>query len=188
MSSTTPGLALGPWPLLFDPALPAAGAWLALPLALLRHLPAGADPVPDPGRLAYLSLAEQLAAPGEGPAPRMTLSRAYVPARRLPRLEGATPLQAVALRLPGCAARLLGLPRLNARVVRFGFPGARLVLADGRQGEVVATLPHRSAGRSAAALRVALEDALLELPLHGFATRVRSFDGPPGPISRPESA
>ncbi|WP_165694281.1 hypothetical protein, partial [Teichococcus deserti] len=91
-------------------------------------------------------------------------------------------LPAVAQRVPGCTTRLLGLPQLNARVVRFGFRGARLVLADGREGEVVATLDE---GRPAAALRVALPDALLELPLHGFARRVRSFDGPPGPSQDP---
>ncbi|MCQ4161700.1 hypothetical protein NON00_17435 [Roseomonas sp. GC11] len=171
-----------PLPVLTDPALPEAGAWVALPLAMLRRLPA----VRQGGRVDYLGLPEQLAAQCQ-PPPRMTLSLAYVPAGALPATLGhplAAP--AVTVNLPGCIRRLLALPPLEARVVRFGFLGARLTLLDGQEGQVVGTL-HQ--GRPAA-LRIALGnamgnamgDALLDLPLHAFAHRVRHWEGPPGPV------
>ncbi|WP_040614435.1 hypothetical protein [Teichococcus cervicalis] len=173
-----------PLPLLLDPALPQEGAWVALPLTLLRRLPA----VPGEGGLAYLGLAEQLAAaPPPAPVARMGLSLAYIPARALPprlRPERAPP--SLQLRQPGCITRLLGLPPLDARAVRFGFQGARLDFRDGCAGEVVAV--REAAG---AALLVALDRtarpgaARLLLPLCGFHQRVAHWQGPAGPAKNP---
>ncbi|WBV45553.1 hypothetical protein [Pseudoroseomonas cervicalis] len=175
-----------PLPVLLDPALPQEGAWVALPLALLRRLPA----VRGDGPLAYLGLAEQLAgALPPAPPARMTLSLAYVPARALPpRLCPGLASTALQLRQPGCIGRLLGLPPLDARAVRFGFRGARLTFRDGRCGEVVAVRE-----RGGVALLVALGGPLgprpgaapLELPLHRFHQRVARWEGPSAPAKNP---
>ncbi|MDQ1077546.1 hypothetical protein [Pseudoroseomonas cervicalis] len=175
-----------PLPVLLDPALPQEGAWVVLPLALLRRLPAA--PRPGRGALAYLGLAEQLAgaAPPQ-PRARMTLSLAYVPALALPEpLRQGMAAPALALRQPGCIARLLGLPPLDARAVRFGFQGARLRFHDGGEGEVVAVEE-----RGGVALLVAEEPgaapgaARREVPLHGFARQVAGWEGPPAPAKNP---
>jgi hypothetical protein len=153
-----------------------------MPLPLLRRLPALPAPASAAsGSLAYLGLPEQLAA-GGGHS-RMTLHRAYIPANELLGLDQALQklglsLPAATLRVPGCVARLERLPRLDAQVVRFGFRGARLVLADGRQGLVTGHLGQGGEG----ALRVTLgsEEAAEQavIPLHHFADGVHSWDGP----------
>lgn len=173
-----------PLPVLLDPALPQEGAWVVLPLALLRRLPAA----PEAGGLAYLGLAEQLAgAAPPGPRARMTLSLAYVPALALPeRLRQRMAAPALALRQPGCIARLLGLPPLDARAVRFGFQGARLRFHDGAEGEVVAVQE-----RDGVALLVTEEAGAgpepdrREVPLHGFARQVAGWEGPAAPAKNP---
>jgi hypothetical protein len=151
-----------------------------MPLPLLRRLPALPAPAAS-GSLAYLGLAEQLAAGGGNS--RMTLHRAYIPAIELCGLDQALQklglsLPAATLRLPGCMARLQRLPRLDAQVVRFGFSGARLVLADGRQGLVTGQQGKGGEG----ALQVTLDPQgaaeQVLIPLRHFVDRVCSWAGP----------
>jgi hypothetical protein len=172
--------AVRPVPLLCDPTLPGAGAWLIMPLPLLRRLPALPAPAAS-GSLAYLGLAEQLSAAGGNS--RMTLHRAYVPVIELCGLDQALQrvglsLPAATLRVPGCVARLRRLPRLDAQVVRFGFRGARLVLADGRQALV--TGQQGEGGEGALQVTLGPEEAAEQalIPLRHFADRVRSWAGP----------
>lgn len=162
--------AAAPLPLLFDPLAPCAGAWMALPLTLLRRLPA----LRRSGPLAFLGLVEQLAA--ADPVARMSLHLVYVPADSLGRLaEGSAtlPLRARAHPAPGCSERLQHLPPLDAGVVRFGFPGTNLLLADGRQGWVTG----QSEGKEEA-LQVMVEGTKLEIPLRHFMLRVRNWSRP----------
>ncbi|MDJ0390345.1 hypothetical protein QMO56_19720 [Roseomonas sp. E05] len=157
--------------MLFDPAAPGAGAWIAVPLMLLRRLPA----LRRDGAVAFIGLAEQLAAAAD-PAARMSLRRAYVPASSLGRIAGGRatlPLCARAVPAPGCSERLRHLPRLDAGAVRFGFRGAQLTLADGRHGWV--SSEHE---RTEDTLRVTVEGAVLDIPLHRFDLLVRDWSGP----------
>ena len=141
---------------------------MVLPLTLLRRLPA----LRRSGPLAFLGLAEQLAVAAD-PAARMSLHLAYVPADSLGRIaegDAILPLRARARPAPGCSERLQHLPPLDAGVVRFGFPGTNLLLADGHQGWVTG----QSEGKEEA-LRVRVEGTELEIPLRHFMLRVRDW-------------
>lgn len=143
---------------------------MVLPLALLRRLPARQE---GGGLATFLGLAEQLATEA-APAARMGLRRAYVPAGSVGHAAATLPLRAVALPAPGCGRRLRHLPRLDAAVVRLGFPGICLTLADGRSGRVTG---QREQLREET-LQVEAEGTALEIPLRHFGLPVRDWHSP----------